>query len=388
LAGGYLFNLLVDFEIKEPKKSDIDIFFYDTKNSTFLNFVNTFVNHVTLDKKQDVCLETKFYKKSDNNLYDEFQIIEVTIKQTGEKFQFINKKEIKSPLELIKMFNIKYVQIYYDFKLKNLFCTEEALKVYEIWNCDFSQRCNLNIKALNKGMRLRKLKNNNKTHHTQVDELGNFNGMCWIGIDYINENLLNLCKTNFNKIWNYHPKDKSKIVMREQNISANRYLQSYLNTPSIETVNIKKSSYMFSIDNKDTIPEEFNDILQYVNNKFYYDYNQIVVNWYENGDDYLPFHKDWTNNRADEFNVSTVTLCEDGGERDFIFMDNDGLDDKVYKYTTTNGMILTLGGMTNTFYKHGIPKQENKKRRISITFRHFEMKEINENEKDAECCDV
>jgi alkylated DNA repair dioxygenase AlkB len=221
-------------------------------------------------------------------------------------------------------------------------------------------------------MRLRKLKNNNKENHKEIKEIGNYNFMCWIGIDNLDDVLLNYYNDNFIKLWSLHPIEKSTIIMREQNISANRYLQSYLNTPSLEAVNIKKSSYMFSTNNKTELPEEFEKLLNYVNKKFNYNYNQVVVNWYNDGDDYLPYHKDWTNNNSDEFLVTTLSLCEKYGERDFIVKDDEYGDKNEYKFVTTNGLILTIGGMTNTFYKHGIPKQENRKKRISITFRYFE----------------
>lgn len=379
LSGGCLYNSLVNIDTLDKSESDIDIFFYDTTKNNFISFVFDFAKYL-VDKKEEILFETKFYQKDFKTLYSEFEIIEITLLNKKQKFQFINKNDTTNVLELVNMFNIDYVKIFFDFTEFKLYFTEKAIEVFKYWQCPFSHREKLNLKALKKGMRLYKEKDTfDKNVYKQIVNLNEYENLCWIGIDSLDNELLTYLSNKFDELWNLHPKNKSTIIMRENDITAHRYLQSYMNTPSVDTVNIKKSSYMFSKENQTDLPEDFAKILTYVNNKFNHNYNQVVVNWYCDGNDYLPYHKDWTNDRTKNFMVTTVTLCECGGERTFELKDHN--DVKQYFAVTFNGTILTLGGMTNSFYKHGIPKEENVKRRISVTFRYFE--EVSSDKCDA-----
>lgn len=128
---------------------------------------------------------------------------------------------------------------------------------------------------------------------------------CWIGVDHLGEEILD--GLIFTDIWDLHPEEKSTILMYGTKISAHRYLQSYGCTPLPSA----KSSYMFSLDYKPT-PEVFKGMLEHMNATFLYDYNQIVVNWYKDANDYVPFHCDWSPDKSVSF---PVTLCEPEGVR-------------------------------------------------------------------------
>lgn len=370
LAGGYVFNNIVNYDVPNKDASDIDIFFYDTDRSQFKSCVYQFTESL-INIDHDFIIESKFFQKDTDSLYTEFEIMEVTIKKTDQKIQFINKWKLASPEGIINMFNIDYVKVYFDFKSNKLYCSSDALICYKTWACPVSKRANLNIKAMEKGMRL-------YSYDNKYDEASKYEEkqfidkykMCWLGIGHIDDDILKSC--DFEIMWSYHPEKKSEIIMREKEIPAHRYLQSYLNTPSIGTVDLKKSSYMFSKDNKVDIPTEFENVLKHINNKYNMEYNQVVVNWYEDGNDYLPFHKDWTNDTSKAFYVTTVTFCEKDCNRTFyVEYENDKNIGKSLK--TTNGMVITLGGMTNTYFTHGILKEpEIIGKRISLTFRYFE----------------
>ena len=391
LSGGYIFNMLADYKIPDTVTtcSDIDIFCYNMTNSKFQEFATNFATFLTFDMNIKTTIENKPYinesidTHTKQPYYTTFQIINIVA--DNQKYQFINREDVESPAKIIESFHIDYVKVYFDLKDGMLYCDPCTRNVFATWECDISTNPSLNIKAMRKGMRMRVIKNDRNTidmqRHSRVIDLGNFNYLCWLGIDKLDDATIATYTAKFENIWNYHPKDKSTIIMREKDIDAHRYLQSYLNTPSIDTVNIKKSSYMFSKNNiADNIPSEFKQILDYVNSKFNYNYNQIVVNWYENGYDHLPFHRDWTSDNTKPFYVTTVTLCENGGERSFDIKDN--VVDSKYKYShrTQCGDILTLGNMTNTYYKHGILQDMTSMgRRISITLRQF-SECVNKNE--------
>ena len=235
----------------------------------------------------------------------------------------------------------------------------------------------VNIKALNKGMGLAGW-SLPKTYLNvkPLDQYGNLN---WVAVDTIPEIILLNCTENFENIWNLHPKSKSSIIMHESDIDAHRYMQSYMSTPPFEKVDLKRSSYMFSgLDGveKIDVPTPFKKLLEYVNMKYGHNYNQIVVNWYENGKDYLPMHSDWTEDKSKPFEVTMITLCEITGIRDLILLkkrefERLGCADH-HSFKLSNGTLITLGGMTNTYYGHGINYDKDiTGRRIGITFRHF-----------------
>lgn len=213
-----------------------------------------------------------------------------------------------------------------------------------------------------------------KKHHQCID-LDEYK-LSWIGIDQLDNSILTKMTNNFNKLWNYHPKNEGSIIIHGKDIPAHRYMQSYMNTPKTSDVDLSCSSYMFSTDNKSIVPKEFYEILEFINIKFGYNYNQIVVNWYE-PEHFLPLHRDWSKNHEDPFYVTTVTLCQ-GEPRTMTFnpskLDFSEVPENNFSVKTTNGLILTIGGMTNSYYKHGINKENNATKcgkRISVTLRHF-----------------
>jgi hypothetical protein len=131
----------------------------------------------------------------------------------------------------------------------------------------------------------------------------------------MHDELLKYVDTHFDTMFSYHPENRAKVVMYEKEVDCNRWQQSYLNTPIYDEQISQNSSYMFSgktNDIKEELPPEFQTILNYVNkseNKPAY--NQVTVNWYENGSDYIPYHSDYTDKLVPNTDILVVNLVKD-----------------------------------------------------------------------------
>ncbi|GAI96844.1 unnamed protein product, partial [marine sediment metagenome] len=93
----------------------------------------------------------------------------------------------------------------------------------------------------------------------------------------------NLCDhESFQKIWNMHPEEQGKILMYGKLIPIPRWQRSY------------GKDYKFSgvVSKGYPITEELLPYLNFVNKLGYGEFNEILLNWYENGDNYIGPHSD------------------------------------------------------------------------------------------------
>lgn len=202
----------------------------------------------------------------------------------------------------------------------------------------------------------------------------------WIRIEHLPDELKKYSLENFDVMFNEHPEQKGKIIFYKLEMEAHRYYQSYLNTPKLTKLDeIKCNSYMFSGYEpvEEEFPEWFKPFLHHLN-KDKEQYNQCVVNWFEDGNDYLPFHKDWEYGKKDFSGVSSITIMKNDDDNYRIFeikplkkQLNNAIYSKV-KIKTRHGVMITMEGDVQKKFLHGVPKMiGNTEKRISITFRNF-----------------
>jgi hypothetical protein len=211
------------------------------------------------------------------------------------------------------------------------------------------------------------------------------NNVC--NLKYFNESKLNqelndYGRVNFNMMFDLHPTHKGKVqVFNKDNMDpkwkeeqCHRYHKSYLKTPTFDkTVN---KSYMFSGENQEEIeknlPEIFKPFLNFMKDQDE-NYNQVVINWYENENDFMPSHSDWTDGMVEGHKISVLTLNEvDNEERSIVILSKDGKTKQTIKLD--HGQILTMYDGFQEQYRHGVPAlsvNSNRNRRISISFRQF-----------------
>jgi len=101
----------------------------------------------------------------------------------------------------------------------------------------------------------------------------------WLDICFLSKDYLD----NFDELWKLHPKERGKVlVFGEKTIP--RYQQSYLRDYTFSGVNAKAMP----------LPNEFKRFLDFVNSipEYNGNFNQVLLNWYENGLHHIGSHSD------------------------------------------------------------------------------------------------
>lgn len=113
-----------------------------------------------------------------------------------------------------------------------------------------------------------------------------------------------------------------------------------------------------------------NDIEDFTGKKF----NFCLVNYYENGNNYISYHKDDEQDLGPKPCIASVTF---GQERYFYFK-SDNKDLPVVKTTLPHGSLCLMLHPTNIYWKHSVPKQSVNKvpnPRLNLTFRWIELQQ-------------
>jgi|GEM_PF-5996298 len=204
----------------------------------------------------------------------------------------------------------------------------------------------------------------------------------WITIEWLSEELIEYTRNQFQKLFELRPIERGTVILYDQETPSSRWHRSYLNTPSFNA-NYENRSYMYSgKDPSDdtSLPELFQPYLDFSNKEKCEDpYNQVIINWYLDGNDYIAAHSDCQMHMKPNAGISIITLCEEEKDfRELLFTPKkNGLteNDFIYnrlKISALNGSIITMYGDTQHKFRHKVPKAAHiKTSRISITLRKF-----------------
>lgn len=180
--------------------------------------------------------------------------------------------------------------------------------------------------------------------------------------------------------------NKSKVMVFNKNYThpdlvektIDRWFKSYLNTPEYPLSNVNKS-YMFSGRYKNEVeiglPRLLFPYMDYFTKKDKR-YNQVVVNYYENENDSIDYHRDWTYGMVKDYVISILNLNSRKNNASRVFKINNIVNGKEYSIELHNGLLITMGGDFQKNYRHGIPKFSNNSiynSRFGITFRQFNI---------------
>lgn len=127
--------------------------------------------------------------------------------------------------------------------------------------------------------------------------------------------------------------------------------------------------YIFSnsISHALPIPQHFETLIEFFNNKYNCLFNMLLINWYPNGSNYIGMHSD---NEKQIIENSPVVTISFGATRKFVTQDNVSKIKTMYELNH-NDVLVMCGDFQKT-HKHGIPKQlKVKDQRVSITLRCF-----------------
>tara|TARA_B110001450_G_scaffold45573_1_gene42152 strand:+ start:7627 stop:8310 length:684 start_codon:yes stop_codon:yes gene_type:complete len=223
---------------------------------------------------------------------------------------------------------------------------------------------------------------------TNYNQIINLTNHSYIKLSFLEKPLLDYSDYNYDKLKNLiktNNSDKSNVMVFNKDYNnpklieekTHRWFKSYLNTPKYHVVSNK--SYMFSGSNKNEIIDglsnlyyPYYDYFKKINNN----YNQIVVNYYETIEDFIPMHRDWTYNMIPNYEISILTLNNKNNNINRVFSIENVKTKEIINIELFHGLIITMGGYFQHEYRHGILKtnynnNNSKNTRLGITFRQF-----------------
>ncbi len=203
----------------------------------------------------------------------------------------------------------------------------------------------------------------------------------WITIEWLSEELIEYSTTNYQTLFNLHPLQRGKVFMFDEEVDSSRWHRSYLHQPKLDIE--RKHSYMYSgIEPYEdlTLPIQFQKFLAFLNEKESKNkYNQVIVNWYANGLDYIAPHSDCQLGMITNAEITIITLCENEKFPRELVISPKNLENETnanlynhLKIKLKHGCIITMHGETQKYFRHKIPKVlNNYTSRIGLTFRKF-----------------
>ena len=192
---------------------------------------------------------------------------------------------------------------------------------------------------------------------------------------------------DFDLLWSLRQKyGVNKIFRKEGFYDAHRYHASFGITPCKYD---KDSNYMFGLNlngSKTEIPNELKSIHQYVCKKFNCEYNQVIINWFEDGNDYIPNHKDYIHNLNLTSGVISVSLMDNNNQnydtkKRKLIIKTLKTKEETHHIDLEHKTIVCLKNDFLTEYSHGVPptklisesgKRLSVPRRISLSFRKYD----------------
>ena len=190
----------------------------------------------------------------------------------------------------------------------------------------------------------------------------------WLDTMMLPENLIPN-KETFTKLWNLHPEEHAEVLIYGKLIPIPRWQRSY------------GRDYKFSgvVSKGHEIPPELKPYISWVNSLGYGTFDEILLNWYANGENYIGSHSDDESSLKKGSPIVTITLCDTNDLsilRKFRIRNKDESKKVVKDVLTSNGMVLIMGGDFQKEFRHEVVKMTGeiaKKAapRISITLRQF-----------------
>jgi alkylated DNA repair dioxygenase AlkB len=166
----------------------------------------------------------------------------------------------------------------------------------------------------------------------------------------------------FGELWGIHPEEYGLIKIFGKVHRTPRWQQTY------------GRGYKFSgMEHKELpIPDIYKPIYDWAVKSEYGPFNQMLVNWYENGSHYIGKHRDDESELDPDSPILSISLGETRKFRIRDYKTNKIEQDVLMP----NGTVLVMGGLFNTEFTHEVPKigglkGEQLGPRINITFRRF-----------------
>ena len=189
---------------------------------------------------------------------------------------------------------------------------------------------------------------------------------------------------DFDELWDLHPEERGTIAIFGRETKVPRWQQSY------------ERGYYFSgmMHEALPLPDPFRPFLDEIRKVGYgrsssAGFNEILVNWYQDGSDYIGPHSDderqMVRGPGGESVVYSLTLQETPGNRIFRLKpkvpkkgalpeaDRKLLGKERIDVQLQHGLVVMMGGLCQVQYKHQVPATKSRVgRRINVTMRCFQ----------------
>lgn len=181
---------------------------------------------------------------------------------------------------------------------------------------------------------------------------------CWIEKFTLSKDL-QCSPESFQDLLKLRPALRGTVKIMGKEINVPRWQQSF------------GRDYKFSGMNhqaKEISNEYLLKLMKFVQEHSGKNYDQMLINWYLDGHKYIGAHSD---DETQLVKSSSIYSFSFGASRDFIVTSK---NDKQFKLTIPlkNNDVIIMGGETQSFYKHAVPKRlKVKDPRINITMRLY-----------------
>ncbi len=113
----------------------------------------------------------------------------------------------------------------------------------------------------------------------------------------------------------------------------------------------------------DSLPQCLKELALQFDEHYRRYFSSVGCNWYRDGDDSVAMHRDRIENKSD----SVIAIVSVGERRTFLLKPDDGRQTKRFKLG--DGDLLVMGGATQKYWQHAVPKVSNAGSRLCIMFR-------------------
>ena len=197
----------------------------------------------------------------------------------------------------------------------------------------------------------------------------------WLELYQIEDPMSGYTK-DFTKYWALKPFEKGWVKVLNKATSQYvdkqiyRSYENYLHTPAFDPTT--KKSFMFNGAGFKELPAEYQP--------FYEElltltptYNQVVVNYYQDGTEFIEPHSDCTAKFIEPTSSIAIITLNESHPR-FMQFEARSPEDPSFELSLENGSVLVMGGRFQQKYRHGIaPEPDNGSKRISITVRQMKV---------------
>ncbi len=189
------------------------------------------------------------------------------------------------------------------------------------------------------------------------------------GFCYYEKTRIKTTEENFTELWNLHPEEKKEIMMNGKLIKVPRYHEVYGTDYKFSGVEHKGIKFPKLIKK---LLKSCNTLLPVIDCGRFSDYkfNQGVVNWYEDGNNYIGAHRDNEKCIVEKSPILSISL---GETRTFRIREHK-TKEIIEDVKLENNDVLIMCQEFQKYLTHEIVKISGKKanktgKRISLTFR-------------------